>query len=233
MKNKFLYLVLLLIPILFCSCASTQTKQNKLLQRGVYATNDAIQKQRFDLAKKYSNELTRIVPPPVAKERIKIQEIKTPRVVSKSGEITEEKIIAVLPQEVKKENIVIEATPEYQKLLEVFNKQLVEDNLQFEKFKKQTEQLIIEKDKKLQELLVKEANSGGFLGGIFSFFKSFFGMGIIGTIIILILVALFAPQFLPLLISLIGTAIKWCIDMAVSLIRSLVELIKKLFNKQE
>lgn len=68
-----------LLPLLFVSCASIQERKNEAISQGVYATHDALKASRYDLAKSYSQELTKIVPAPAKRLRIAPEAPVTPK----------------------------------------------------------------------------------------------------------------------------------------------------------
>jgi hypothetical protein len=62
-----------LAGLLLCSCAAVQTKPQDAVAVGAYATADAIDAGRFDLADKYIHSVIRLLAPP--KKRVPIQPI--------------------------------------------------------------------------------------------------------------------------------------------------------------
>lgn len=134
----------------------------------------------MDSAKKYSNELTRIEAATKTKRKSQSRKFNHSKKIDKTGVTTPEKVITVLPPEIKKENIIIENSEEYKQILEankILLKQIEDETKAFVKHKEETDKLILEKEQKLQELLIKEEKSGGFFGKIFSFLNLFLGWG--------------------------------------------------------
>lgn len=62
-----------LVAIAMVGCASTGQQDRETLARGIYATQDAMDAGRFDLADKYAHETTLLIPPP--KHRIPVIQI--------------------------------------------------------------------------------------------------------------------------------------------------------------
>ncbi len=73
MKIKYFTICLLfLLSLSSCNTLSDiQEKTQEAISQGVYGTNDAMNVGRFDIAKKYSDQTIRLVPPP--KTRIKVE----------------------------------------------------------------------------------------------------------------------------------------------------------------
>lgn len=67
------YILTVLVILLMTGCAAFQPKPNDALARGVYATSDAMDAGRFDLADRFIHEIKRLLPPP--KKRIVISPI--------------------------------------------------------------------------------------------------------------------------------------------------------------
>ena len=77
----FRIFILPLVGVIFCAlgigCSAPKSAVNlsprfsEVLSQGVYATNDSINVGRFDLAKSYSDQTIRIVPPPIGRIKIK------------------------------------------------------------------------------------------------------------------------------------------------------------------
>jgi hypothetical protein len=67
-------LTLVAVALSMASCTLlAPRKSNETMSRGAYATADAMDKGRFDLADRYAHALTKLLPPP--KKRIDIQPI--------------------------------------------------------------------------------------------------------------------------------------------------------------
>jgi hypothetical protein len=68
------YLILAVIGLSMTSCSVlAPRKSNETVSQGAYATADAMDRGRFDLADRYAHALTKLLPPP--KKRIDIQPI--------------------------------------------------------------------------------------------------------------------------------------------------------------
>lgn len=119
MCNKiFTFLIFLIISFSFSGCLTSSNeklnkKKKEAVSQGVYATNDAINYKRYDLASKYSNETVKIVEPP--KNRVKIYPISIRKVDPETGlEIREN--VSILPDDTS--TVVKLNSKEYQKLIE-------------------------------------------------------------------------------------------------------------------
>jgi predicted nuclease with TOPRIM domain len=133
--------VLLLSFVFLAGCSAPKSMVNlsprfsEVLSQGVYATNDSINVGRFDLAKTYSDQTIRIVPPPIG--RIKIKPLS-----NKEGE---------------KINIVTDhysATTLLANSQEIQNMSnlLDEERESIEKFKSQTDWAVREKERLIRSL---------------------------------------------------------------------------------
>lgn len=201
----------LLFSFLLFGCETATQKVNRDISTGVYATRDSINVGRFDLAKKYTNELTRLVPPP--KNPIKINPF-TPDPKKKSKNPPSDKIpsipggafrpdplnpFLVLPPGFDNWQVIIEGSDEYQKLLGE-NRDLranEETNKKdFEKFTKETTEAIQARDAELSKQK-KKSWWGWFFGLGFGFLG--FG-GIAGFIV----VAIFFPALIPIFLNVIA-----------------------------
>lgn len=63
-------LKLLLCCFLLSGCATAIKTRQRAIGQGVYAIQNSLNAGRFDLAKKYSDELTKIVPPPSNQNKV-------------------------------------------------------------------------------------------------------------------------------------------------------------------
>lgn len=119
MNYKFLIFLSILLPFSFSGCLTNSgeklnKKKKEAVSQGVYATNDALNYKRFDLASKYSNETVKIVEPP--KNRVKIYPISIRKVDPETGlEIREN--VSVLPDDNSK--VVKLNSKEYQDLIKI------------------------------------------------------------------------------------------------------------------
>jgi predicted nuclease with TOPRIM domain len=142
---KLLNIFVLLFGVIgfpfFAGCSAPKSMVNlsprfsEVLSQGVYATNDSINVGRFDLAKTYSDQTIRIVPPPIG--RIKIKPLS-----NKEGE---------------KINIVTDhysATTLLANSQEIQNMSnlLDEERESIEKFKNQTDWAVREKERLIRSL---------------------------------------------------------------------------------
>lgn len=130
--------LLIIGGVFLVSCAPDYLEKNsEALSQGVYATSDSIKVNRFDLAKKYSDQITKLVTPP--KKKIKIDAI-----VSKDGKNK----YVILPKDSDGQVIVV-GSKEYDNLIKSKDiaKKLAIEVSNLDKFNKSVEeQLRKEKD---------------------------------------------------------------------------------------
>jgi hypothetical protein len=72
---------LIIAASLFSGCSSVASKQDAALKSGIYATASAIKNGRFDLAEKFSEQVTRLVPPPTKRIAVNSIQIKGQKTV--------------------------------------------------------------------------------------------------------------------------------------------------------
>lgn len=148
---KRIILVCLALAFGLSGCGTTavdlQKENRKLLSKSVYATDDSIGARRYDLAKGFSAQSVRLIEPPDAKERIKINGVTTGGSTKKApakkktgssstvftlppddnGGIVIDQPVVVLPESDKDAKVIVENTPEY-KALEEKNAAFKSDN---------------------------------------------------------------------------------------------------------
>ena len=119
------------------------------MSQAVFATKDSIGVMRIDLAAKYSDAASRLVPPP--KNRIKIEAILRKTV---DGKV---ETIAILPGTAQDKTVVIENSPEYKKLMEDLKiaEQFKQDSLNWELYSKEVDRQIAEQYKVNNEMIVR------------------------------------------------------------------------------
>jgi hypothetical protein len=167
--------------ILLNGCTVYTEKQSEAVSQTVYATQDAINDGRIDLADQYINEVTRIIKPP--KHPIKIDAIyeddqstssKSELLIKKKKkshpamrhprtrfvcEATSKKRVVVLPESFKNDKVVSVNSTEYNELLK--NKkiadQLKQDNLNLSKEKTAVSDELT-KQKQMADKMVKDLN---------------------------------------------------------------------------
>lgn len=120
----------LLCIILFCvGCHTNEppvTERNEALSTAVYATGDALNVSRIDVAIAYAKESMRLVEPPAVRKIIKA-------IPNKKGQVT-----IVLPEELKDKPVLVVNSDEYKELLKVqeLSNQIKKEN---EDYKEQIE----------------------------------------------------------------------------------------------
>lgn len=170
----------LLLPLLLLGCAGPVARQSEFIRQGVYAVGDSIDKKRFDLASKYSEELKRVVPPP--DKRIEISEFSIQTGVEK-------KVYSVLPSGSRIEDVIIENSEEYRAVVSK-NKSLsdliIHESIAFDKYRRSADARLADMSAALST--EKRKSFWSFLFGALPFAG-------IGT---LIAVCIFFPPALPL-----------------------------------
>lgn len=138
--------ILIVLFLLLPSCSSVQQRQNESLRTGVRAIQDSIQHNRYDLAKKYSDQVSRIVPPP--KKSVSIETFGI-------GTGVDRKDYTVLPESKIPASIIIENSLEFQKLVsdnEKLSKMLEHESESLETYKSSVDSSLRDvQDKLLQE----------------------------------------------------------------------------------
>lgn len=202
-----------------------QNRNDALVSKSVYATDDSIKAKRYDLAKSYSAQTIRLVPPPKASDRIKITPVTMKKAPSKTEgkspptkpansannpvtepdytETNQEVPVVVLPAEDANAKVIVENSPEYQALL----KDKETERLAKEALQSQVDQLLLDKENYRKEQLAKEGQKTWW-----DKIKSFFGWGgLFGTLGLIGLGVLFFlnPALFFVVISLIKNIIVW------------------------
>lgn len=193
--NKVLVILFGISCLFLNACSSVQARKSQQLSRAAFATQDSIKAERYDLAKKYSDNVVKLVDPINDKDKIKIQP------ATNKG-----KPVAILPADTNPQSqIVIEDTQEYKDLLagnEELRKQLATEYDKFDSFQKQTNQILVDQAAELQ----KEKSKGSWLSQLFHKLKIWTGLGFFGTIILVIglgAVAIFVPGALPVILDVL------------------------------
>ena len=114
--KKYLFLTLLLLS--GCNTPRYIEKYSEPLKQAAYANNDSLVQARVDLAWHYSNELTKIIPPP--KNRIVIKPLYAPKTVTsgntKTVSVPKGKRLLIVPDEYKNDKVVVVDSAEYNAL---------------------------------------------------------------------------------------------------------------------
>lgn len=175
---------------MFTSCESIDSKRNRVIGRGVYAVGDSIKVGRFDLAKKYNNELKQYFPPP--KKRIKVKKISVP---TEKGEETK----IIVPQNLEGMDVVVVSSEKWKTLLSEnpeLIKQLEQEEKNVTKLRSNIEKLKRDEAKARQK--AKKRGIFAFFGWIFGLIPFLSVIGVGG----LIALAVFNP---PLALSILST----------------------------
>lgn len=218
-------LFLILFALFFCvGCSSTLQKQSKLLSKTVYAAQEAANKGRFDLSKKYLDEAVKLTPPP--KDKIKVNEFKIQKWNTTGGVLGKKELIsetsyAVLPENTDVKNIIVNGAPDYNKIVAdtpALLKSEKENVAQLKIQEKKIEEIQREKEK-----IVEKAEEKSLFGSIKGWF---FGLGISG-ILVLIVIAIFFPALLPLIFSVLKTVFGFIVKG----INEIIEWVRLRVNK--
>jgi hypothetical protein len=148
-KTPYLFFVLLNSLFLFSSCNYTE-KQSENASQTVYATNEALAKERIDLAYFYSNETTKFIQPP--KHPIKISAIYDAGTVVNKSKNAEKTRVIIVPPQYKNDKVVVIDSVEYQQLLKDSSDkaQFVKDN------KTMSEQLLSDNKELVHQKAMKD-----------------------------------------------------------------------------
>lgn len=174
--------LLLFICFLF-GCTSNVARQNEALRSGVHAVNKSIEKKRFDLAEKYSRELTRLVPPP--KKEIKVEEFSI-------GTGVDTKHYTVLPESKIKTEIIVENSAEYNRVVQENEKLaaiLKHESESLNKYKKTNDEVLRKANDELHS--EKRKSFWGWIAGLVPI------MGFGG----ILAVCIFFPPALPVVVN--------------------------------
>jgi len=224
-------LFFIFLSVLFLTgCNTTAKRQLKQASVLSHAVNDSIKAGRFDRAKEFSNQLVKLTPPIKKTERIVVNRFVSINVEKKGiftkDELVVDKQFVVLPEDFKGFDVIIKNDDKF--------KEVLNSNPVLKKEEEKIDQKVLKIDDNINNILLgreKELEKSreqktSWFGGIFQFFKSFLGFGLIGTIILLIGLLIFAPQLLPLVFNIFGFIVNWIISLFVSLFN----IIKNLFK---
>lgn len=207
---KKLFLLFILCFSLF-GCASLEERKNELLNQAVYATNDSIQAERFELAKEWSAKAKNLVYPP--KNKIEIKAIKK-----------NNQSLIILPKGSDINNVMVVDSKEYQIILEQ-NKDLrsivEKNNKDLNMANKKIEDL----ERDLAKELEKQKENT-FLNRIKKWFTGFGILGIFGG---LGLGALFF--FNPALFGVVIKALGSVLEIFMRIINAIIDWIKYIIVK--
>lgn len=206
-RNKYFYW-LIGFCLFFTNCSETTVqKERKVISQGVYATKDSFDASRYDLAKSYNNELTRIIPPPASKDRIKITSFDTdmkPASKKKGNSTIPSQRYVVLPDSESNAHVIVANSEEYKQLLSenmgLQKKELATQNA-YLNYKKETDETLRLKEVELAKLRARPS----FFGEIWNFLTGFLKWGSLGFVIIilgLLIASFFAPGLLKFLFSI-------------------------------
>ena len=179
-KYKLLYLCTFLCLV---SCSSPLKRQDEVVRVGVAAIHKSIENNRFDLVKKYSDELSRIIAPPKHSLEIKPFSI---------GEGVDKKNFTILPETEIKTNVLFENSEDYIKVV-AENKQLqallkLESN-NISKFKSEVDSTM----RKKEDALYSERKK--------SWLLTIFGLSSFGGLVGVIALCIFFPPAIPFILG--------------------------------
>jgi len=150
---KIRVILLSLFLLVFSGCNGVYYSKNdsETLSRGSYATRDALVVSRVDLAKKYSEEVTRIVVPP--KKPIKIEPLDK-KTTKEDGTVVVERVV-VLPESSPKDIVKVNSE-EFAALIK--NKEMLEKYVKGEEKWKEFSDEVSVKIQKDEENNLKKDN---------------------------------------------------------------------------
>lgn len=247
MNKVFAFLILGCVLVNLTGCTSLVQRKNEQVSKLSYAVSDSIHKGRFDLASSYSAQLNKLVPPPKKKIVVNgfvMSIVKNKNVhgqisvnVVKNGIFTKDEVTApvtyiVLPPDIDalKVKTITKDSSEF--------KDLVKSDPVLQKTEKQNDKNVAFAEKTTDKIVIdiqraaEKAKSKNIFSTIFSFFKGFLGIGILGTIIVLVVVAFVAPALLPEVLGFIGSAINWVFELVIGGCKGIGVLIQNLFKKK-
>ena len=141
-------LVVILFGLLSCSSSVVVQRNTEALSQSIYAVKDSLDVERVDMASKYINVTTNLVPPP--KERIVVEPI------IKTNLKGEKKRTIIVPDSYKGKNVVVVGSMEWDELIkEADNAKTYKQDL--ENYKEATIKITEELQKQIQ--LVAEIQS--------------------------------------------------------------------------
>jgi CHAT domain-containing protein len=220
--------------LLLTNCAEPVAKQEqRAVSRGVYATKDSIDVSRYDLAKSYINETTRVVPPPDAKDRVKIPSFTTPGTKATKGQPgTESQRYVVLPPNEQNTHVIVMNSPEYNQLLTNYSSLQESERTAWEtvdKVRKADDKVIKAVNDELAKLRARPnifVRAWNFIHGLFKW--GFLGFAVLG--IAAFVVALLVPGLAPFIwaaFRMVGSVIGAMLGLLTKLILWIVGLFKK------
>ena len=179
-KYKLLYLCTFLCLV---SCSSPLKRQDEVVRVGVAAIHKSIQSNRFDLVKKYSDELSRIVAPPKTPFEVKPFSI---------GEGVDQKNYTILPETTIKTTVLFENSEDYVKL--VTEKKHLQalvtlESRKISKFKSEIDSTMRQKE----EAITSEKKK--------SWFLAIFGLTSFGGLIGIAALCIFFPPAIPFILT--------------------------------
>lgn len=228
------YTLLGLVFLLLTNCAEPVAKQEqRAVSRGVYATKDSIDVSRYDLAKSYINETTRVVPPPDARDRVKIPSFTTPgRKATKTQPATKSQQYVVLPPNEQNTHVIVMNSPEYNQLLSYYSSLQESERTAWEKVDqvKKADDAVI---KTINEELARLRARPNIFVRTWNFIHGLFKWGFLGFAILSIaafVVALLVPGLAPFIwaaFRMVGSVIGAMLGLLTKLILWIVGLFKK------
>lgn len=189
-------LLIILLSIIFAfstvGCSTASKKRDKAIAVGIYQVNQSLKQGRVDLAKKYSDQLVRVVAPPKKLPVIHKVEIK-----QKDGSSNQ---YIVLPLEYSGTPALTIGTKPFEEAVAQsaeLRKQLATEEKEIKKFEATVDNSI--------RATVKQADKDEKRTGMFGWLMGTLGvLGIGGIIGLIVLCALF-PALIPIVVNLFGS----------------------------
>ncbi len=176
-------------------CATAQQKRMVVASQAAYAINDSLKAGRVDLAKKYSEQLVRLAPPPKKRIEVKPIEITRPTTDGQSEKVT----LTILPPEYQNRETLITGSKEFTKIVEEhpdIAAQLKKEDKTLDSFTKTTDSTLRAVEAELDK--EKKKSFWGWLWAAVS------GFGIIGIVILCVVFPAAIPIVINVFTSIIG-----------------------------
>jgi len=211
--DRFLRFASVILILSFSGCASVQHRQNIAISKGIYAEHAAIVANRFDLAEKFDEQLTRLVPPPRAPVTVK-------------PFMFQGQSFTVLPQTVSNAPVIVQGDSRYNQAIAAskpLESQIAAESEGVAKFTSTTDGILRAKD---AEAAKYEAEKPSWIRRILGWvFKLSPLLLIIGAVCLCI----FFPPAIPFVIA----GVRFALHLLKSLLKSIVATIEGIEAKLE
>ena len=145
------------LTLLLASCTVYTEKQSEAVSQNVYATQEALDKARVDLAYFYSTETTKFIKPP--KRSIKINAVYEAGAVVKNNIKGDKTRVVIVPEQYKNNKVVVVESVEYQKLLQDRDiKKILDQDNKNKELQLQSNKIELTKQIEMKDKLIKDLN---------------------------------------------------------------------------